>query len=320
MADVNDQNFYDKVFPVPDRVREKSYVKSREEYERLYKESIEDPDAFWAKIALQRLTWFKPFDKNKVSDWSFGDDLHVKWFMGGKLNACYNCVDRHLEKKKNKAAIIFEGNDPNDWKVYTFWDLYREVNKFANVLKELGLKKGDVVAMYLPMIPELAITMLACTRIGVLHTVVFGGFSAEALRDRINDCNAKVLITCDGTYRGNKAVPQKGNADKAAEQCPSIKTVVVVNRTGTEVTMKEGRDVWYEELMAKAPLYCKPEEMDAEDPLFILYTSGSTGKPKGVLHTTAGYLLYASFTQEYAFDVRDEDIYWCTADIGWVTG
>ncbi|HPD21275.1 acetyl-CoA synthetase [anaerobic digester metagenome] len=320
MADVNDQNFYDKVFPVPDRVREKSYVKSREEYERLYKESIEDPDAFWAKIALQRLTWFKPFDKNKVSDWSFGDDLHVKWFMGGKLNACYNCVDRHLEKKKNKAAIIFEGNDPNDWKVYTFWDLYREVNKFANVLKELGLKKGDVVAMYLPMIPELAITMLACTRIGVLHTVVFGGFSAEALRDRINDCNAKVLITCDGTYRGNKAVPQKGNADKAAEQCPSIKTVVVVNRTGTEVTMKEGRDVWYEELMAKAPLYCKPEEMDAEDPLFILYTSGSTGKPKGVLHTTAGYLLFASMTQEYAFDVRDEDIYWCTADIGWVTG
>ncbi len=320
MADVNDQNFYDKVFPVPDRVREKSYVKSREEYERLYKESIEDPDAFWAKIALQRLTWFKPFDKNKVSDWSFGDDLHVKWFMGGKLNACYNCVDRHLEKKKNKAAIIFEGNDPNDWKVYTFWDLYREVNKFANVLKELGLKKGDVVAMYLPMIPELAITMLACTRIGVLHTVVFGGFSAEALRDRINDCNAKVLITCDGTYRGNKAVPQKGNADKAAEQCPSIKTVVVVNRTGTEVTMKEGRDVWYEELMAKAPLYCKPEEMDAEDPMFILYTSGSTGKPKGVLHTTAGYLLFASMTQEYAFDVRDEDIYWCTADIGWVTG
>ncbi|HPX18957.1 MAG TPA: acetate--CoA ligase [Deltaproteobacteria bacterium] len=320
MADVNDQNFYDKVFPVPDRVREKSYVKSREEYERLYKESIEDPDAFWAKIALQRLTWFKPFDKNKVSDWSFGDDLHVKWFMGGKLNASYNCIDRHLETKKNKAAIIFEGNDPNDWKVYTFWDLYREVNKFANVLKELGLKKGDVVAMYLPMIPELAITMLACTRIGVLHTVVFGGFSAEALRDRINDCNAKVLITCDGTYRGNKAVPQKGNADKAAEQCPSIKTVVVVNRTGTEVTMKEGRDVWYEELMAKAPLYCKPEEMDAEDPLFILYTSGSTGKPKGVLHTTAGYLLFASMTQEYAFDVRDEDIYWCTADIGWVTG
>ncbi|MFY9397227.1 MAG: acetate--CoA ligase, partial [Desulfomonilia bacterium] len=320
MADINDQNFYDKVFPVPERVREKSYVKSREEYERLYKESIENPDAFWAKKALERLTWFKPFDKNNVSDWSFGDDLHVKWFMGGKINACYNCVDRHLETKKNKAAIIFEGNDPNDWKVYTFWDLYREVNKFANVLKELGLKKGDVVAIYLPMIPELVITMLACTRIGVLHTVVFGGFSAEALRDRINDCNAKVLITCDGTYRGNKAVPQKANADRAADQCPSVKTMVVVRRTGTEVTMKDGRDVWYEELMAKAPMYCKPEEMDAEDPLFILYTSGSTGKPKGVLHTTAGYLLYASMTQEYAFDVRDEDIYWCTADIGWVTG
>ncbi|MDI9526976.1 MAG: acetate--CoA ligase, partial [Pseudomonadota bacterium] len=233
---------------------------------------------------------------------------------------CYNCVDRHLETKKNKAAIIFEGNDPNDWKVYTFWDLYREVNKFANVLKELGLKKGDVVAIYLPMIPELVITMLACTRIGALHMIVFGGFSAEALRDRINDCNAKVLITCDGTFRGSKAVPQKANADKALEQCPSVKTQVVVRRTGTEVTMKEGRDVWYEELMAKAAMYCKPEEMDAEDPLFILYTSGSTGKPKGVLHTTAGYLLFASMTQEYAFDVRDEDIYWCTADIGWVTG
>lgn len=320
MADINEQDFYDKIFPVPERVREKSYVKSREEYDRMYKESIENPDAFWAKIALERLSWFKLFDKNKVSDWSFGDDLHVKWFEGGKLNVSYNCLDRHLETKKNKAAIIFEGNDPNDWKVFTYYDMYREVNKFANVLKGLGVKKGDVVAIYLPMIPELVITMLACTRIGALHTIVFGGFSAEALRDRINDCNASVLITCDGTYRGSKAVPQKGNADKAAEQCPSIKTQVVVRRTGTEVAMKEGRDVWYEDLMAKAPLYCKPEEMDAEDPMFILYTSGSTGKPKGVLHTTAGYLLYASMTQEYAFDVRDEDTYWCTADIGWVTG
>ena len=320
MADINEQDFYDKIFPVPERVREKSYVKSREEYDRLYKESIENPDAFWAKMANERLSWFKPFDMNKISDWSFGDDLHVKWFEGGKLNVSYNCLDRHLETKKNKAAIIFEGNDPNDWKVFTYWDVYREVNKFANVLKELGVKKGDVVGIYLPMIPELVITMLACTRIGALHMIVFGGFSAEALRDRINDCNAKVLITCDGTFRGSKAVPQKANADKALEQCPSVKTQVVVRRTGTEVTMKEGRDVWYEELMAKAAMYCKPEEMDAEDPMFILYTSGSTGKPKGVLHTTAGYLLYASMTQEYAFDVRDEDIYWCTADIGWVTG
>ncbi|HOD76542.1 MAG TPA: acetyl-coenzyme A synthetase N-terminal domain-containing protein, partial [Syntrophorhabdaceae bacterium] len=196
MANVNETDFYDKVFPVPDRVREKSYIKSRAEYDKLYKESIENPDAFWAKEAEKRLTWFKPFDKNKVSDWSFGDDLHVKWFEGGKLNASYNCLDRHLETKKNKAAIIFEGNDPNDWKVFTYWDLYREVNKFANVLKGLGLKKGDVASIYLPMIPELVISMLACARIGVVHAIVFGGFSAEALRDRIKDCKSTVLITC----------------------------------------------------------------------------------------------------------------------------
>ena len=316
----NDTDFYDKVFPVPDRVREKSYIKSRAEYDKLYKESIENPNAFWAKQAEERLSWFKPFDKNKISDWSFGDDLHVKWFEGGKLNVSYNCLDRHLETKKNKAAIIFEGNDPNDWKVYTYYDLYREVNKFANVLKGLGIKKGDVVTIYLPMIPELVITMLACTRIGAIHAIVFGGFSAEALRDRMNDCKSTLLITCDGTYRGAKAVPQKDNADKAANECPTVKTMVVVRRTGTEVKMKEGRDIWYEALMAKADKYCKPEEMDSEDPLFILYTSGSTGKPKGVLHTTAGYLLYASMTQQLAFDVRDEDVYWCTADIGWVTG
>ncbi|MDI6742096.1 MAG: acetate--CoA ligase [Smithella sp.] len=321
MAEANEQNFYDKVFPVPDRVREKSYIKSRKEYDKLYKESINDPDAFWAKMASERLSWFKPFDKKKVSGWSFeADTLHVKWFEGGKLNVSYNCLDRHLETKKNKAAIIFEGNDPNDWKVYTYQDMYREVNKFANVLKSLGVKKGDRVSIYLPMIAELAIVMLACTRIGAIHSIVFGGFSAEALRDRINDCGAQVLITCDGTYRGSKAVPQKANADKAAEQCPSVKTMIVVKRTGMEVPMKEGRDVWYEKLMADAAPYCKPEEMDAEDPLFILYTSGSTGQPKGVVHTTAGYLLFASMTQQLAFDVRDEDIYWCTADIGWVTG
>lgn len=321
MTEINEQNFYDKVFPVPDRVREKSYIKSREEYERLYKESTENPDAYWAKQAEERLTWSKPFDKNKVSDWSFADDdLHIKWFEGGKLNVSYNCLDRHLETKKNKAAIIFEGNDPNDWKVYTYFDMYREVNKFANVLKKLGIKKGDRVAIYLPMIAELAITMLACARIGAVHSIVFGGFSAEALRDRINDCEAKILITCDGTYRGAKAVPQKANADKALEECPTVKTQIVVKRTGMEVPMKDDRDIWYEQLMEDAPMYCEPEEMDAEDPLFILYTSGSTGKPKGVYHTCAGYLLYASMTQELAFDVRDEDVYWCTADIGWVTG
>ena len=321
MAEANEQDFYDKIFPVPERVREKSYIKSREEYEKLYKESIENPDAFWAKMATERLAWFKPFDKNKVSSWSFdAKDLHVRWFEGGKLNVSYNCLDRHLETKKNKAAVIFEGNDPNDWKVYTYFDMYREVNKFANVLKSLGIKKGDRVSIYLPMIAEALVVMLACARIGAIHSLVFGGFSAEALRDRINNCGAEVVITCDGTYRGAKAVPQKANADKALEQSPSVKTQIVVKRTGMEVPMKEGRDVWYEDLMAKADRYCKPEEMDAEDPLFILYTSGSTGQPKGVVHTQAGYLLYASMTQQLAFDVRDEDVYWCTADIGWVTG
>ncbi len=318
MADAVD--FYDKVFPVPDRVREKSYIPSRELYEKMYKESIEDPKGFWAKEARKRLSWFKDFDDDKVMDWSFGDDLHVKFFEGGKLNVSYNCLDRHLETKKNKAAIIFEGNDPNDWKVYTYYDMYREVNKFANVLKKLGIKKGDRVSIYLPMIPELAITMLACTRIGAIHSIVFGGFSSDALKDRIQDCGAKVVITCDGTYRGAKAVPQKANADKAVEVCPTVEKQIVVNRTGLDVPMKEGRDLWYEALMEEAPLYCEPEPMDAEDILFILYTSGSTGKPKGVYHTTGGYLLFASMTQQLAFDVRDEDNYWCTADIGWVTG
>ena len=317
----NEQDFYEKVFPVPDHVREKSYIKSREEYDKLYKESIETPDVFWAREAEARLDWMKPFDKNKVSDWSFeGDDIHVKWFEGGKLNVSYNCLDRHLATKKNQAAIIFEGNDPNDWKTFTYLDMYREVNKFANVLKKLGINKGDRVSIYLPMIPELVITMMACTRIGAVHSIVFGGFSAEALRDRINDCGAKLLITCDGTFRGAKAVPQKGNADKAIAETPTIEKQIVIKRTGLEVPMVEGRDLWYEELMADAPLYCEPEEMDAEDPLFILYTSGSTGKPKGVVHTTGGYLLYCAITHQYAFDVHDEDIVWCTADIGWVTG
>lgn len=317
----NEQDFYNKVFPVPNRVREKSYIKSREEYNTLYKESIDNSESFWAKQANERLTWYSPFDEKKVSDWSFdNDNIHVKWFEGGKLNVSYNCLDRHLATKKTKAAIVFEGNDPNDWKVYTYYDMYREVNKCANVLKKLGVKKGDRITIYLPMIAELVITMLACTRIGAIHTIVFGGFSSEALRDRINDSGSSVLITCDGTYRGAKAVPQKANADKALTECPTVKTQIVVKRTGLEVPMQEGRDVWYEGLMKEAPLYCEPEVMDAEDPLFILYTSGSTGKPKGVLHTTAGYLLYSAMTHQLAFDVHDEDMFWCTADIGWVTG
>ncbi|MEA3221548.1 MAG: acetate--CoA ligase [Thermodesulfobacteriota bacterium] len=311
-------SLYEKIFPVPPQVREKSFIKSKEEYEKMYKESIDDPEGFWAREA-ERLDWFKKWDK--VLDWSFKDDIYVKFFEGGKLNVSYNCLDRHMKDgKKNKAAIIWEGNDPSEWKTFSYADMYREVNKFANVLKKLGVKKGNRVSIYLPMIPELAITMLACTRIGAIHSIVFGGFSAEALRDRINDCGAKVLITCDGTYRGAKAVPQKVNADKALEECPGIEKQIVVNRTGTECNWKEGRDFWYEDLMADAPLYCEPEWMDAEDPLFILYTSGSTGQPKGVVHTTGGYLLYVAMTHQLVFDCHDEDTFWCTADVGWVTG
>ncbi|MBN1635411.1 MAG: acetate--CoA ligase [Deltaproteobacteria bacterium] len=312
------KDFGEQLFPVPPKVRDKSFIKSKQEYEKMYKESIDDPEGFWAKQA-ERLDWFKKWDK--VWDWSFKDDVYVKFFEGGKLNVSYNCLDRHMtDGKKNKAAIIWEGNNPSEWKTFSYADMYREVNKFANVLKNLGVKKGDRVSIYLPMIPELAITMLACTRIGAIHSIVFGGFSADALRDRINDCAAKILITCDGTYRGAKAVPQKVNADKALEDCGTIEKQIVVKRTGTECAWQEGRDLWYEELMAGAASYCEPEQMDAEDPLFILYTSGSTGQPKGVVHTTAGYLLYVAMTQQYVFDCHDEDIFWCTADIGWVTG
>ena len=317
MADET-KDFGEQIFPVPAAVREKSFIKSKEEYEKMYKESIADPQGFWANQA-ERLDWFKKWDK--VMDFSFKDDISVKFFEGGKLNVSYNCLDRHIKDgKKNKTALIFEGNDPADWRTYSYQDLYREVNKAANVLKGLGVKRGDRVSIYLPMIPELAITMLACTRIGAIHSIVFGGFSAEALRDRINDCGSTVLITCDGTYRGAKAVPQKANADKALEECPGVSKQIVVKRTGTECAWKDGRDLWYEELMAQAALYCEPEHMDAEDPLFILYTSGSTGKPKGVMHTTGGYLVYTALTQQLVFDCHDDDIYWCTADIGWVTG
>ncbi|MGC9324706.1 MAG: acetate--CoA ligase [Desulfomonilia bacterium] len=311
------KDFGEQIFPVPEKVREKAYIKSKKEYEKMYKESLEKPDVFWAKEA-ERLDWFKKWDK--VTDWSFKDNVYVKFFEGGKLNVSYNCLDRHLATKKNKAAIIFEGNDPSDWKVFTYADMYREVNKFANVLKKYGIKKGDRVSIYLPMIPELAIAMLACTRIGAIHSIVFGGFSSDALRDRIQDCKARLLITCDGTYRGAKAVPQKANADKAIAECPTIEKQIVVKRTGTECAWDDKKDLWWHEEMNSAPLYCEPEQMDAEDPLFILYTSGSTGKPKGVMHTTGGYLVYCAVTHELIFDYHDEDIYWCTADIGWVTG
>jgi len=312
------KDFGEQLFPVPPKVREKAYIKSKEEYEKMWKESIADPDKFWAKQA-ERIDWFKK--PTKIMNCSYKSPVTVKWFEDGELNVSYNCLDRQIKNgRKNKAAIIFEGNDPADNKTYTYMDMYREVNKFANVLKKYGVKKGDRVCIFLPMIPELAITMLACTRIGAIHCIVFGGFSSDALKDRIVDSASKLLITCDGTFRGNKAVPQKDNADKAADMCPTIEKMVVVKRTGTPVTLKEGRDVWYEEEMAKAAPYCEPEKMNAEDPLFILYTSGSTGKPKGVVHTTGGYLVYASLTHQYIFDYHEDDIYWCTADIGWVTG
>ncbi|HPI93775.1 MAG TPA: acetate--CoA ligase [Deltaproteobacteria bacterium] len=311
------KDFGEQLFPVPPKVREKAYIKSKAEYEKMWKESIADPDKFWAKQA-ERIDWFKK--PTKICDFSFKPPVYVKWFEDGKLNVSYNCLDRHLATRKNKAAIIFEGNDPSDWKVLTYADMYREVNKFANVLKKHGIKRGDRVSLFLPMIPELAIAMLACTRVGAIHSIVFGGFSSDALRDRIIDSGAKLIVTCDGTYRGNKAVPQKDNADKALEDCPSITKQIVVKRTGTECAWKEGRDLWWEDEMKTVPYYCEPEQMNAEDPLFILYTSGSTGKPKGVVHTTGGYLVYAAITQQLIFDYHEEDTYWCTADIGWVTG
>ena len=279
-----------------------------------------DPEAFWAEQASQ-LEWFKKW--SKVLDWK---PPHAKWFTGGKINVSVNCVDRHINSwRRNKAAFIWEG-EPGDKRTLTYWDLYIEVQKFSNVLKKLGVKRGDRVAIYMPLIPEVAIAMLACTRIGAIHSVVFGGFSPESLRDRINDSECKVLITADGGYRRGAIVPLKRNADKAIEETPSIKHVVVVQRRpgagGDEAfaTMKEGRDHWWHRLMADAEADCKPEEMDAEDVLYILYTSGTTGKPKGIVHTTGGYLTGVTTTTKLVFDLKDEDVFWCTADVGWVTG
>ena len=310
-----------RVFPPPKEVSEKAYIKSIEEYRKIYKESIENPEKFWGELAEQ-LDWYKKWDKVLVDD--FANAKH-EWFVGGKLNVCYNCVDRHLKTwRRNKAALIWEGEPEGESKTYTYQELYYEVCKFANVLKKLGIKKGDRVSIYLPMIPELPIAMLACARIGAIHNVVFGGFSAEALRDRIQDCGSKFLICCDGYYRSSKVINSKANADAAMAACPDVKNAIVVSRLGDKikVDMKEGRDSWWhDEIMAgDIKPVCEPEAMDSEDPLFILYTSGSTGKPKGVLHTQAGYLLYTMQTFKWVFDYKDEDIFWCTADIGWVTG
>lgn len=306
-------------FPPPKEFSEKAHIKSLAEYQKLYKRSLEDPEGFWGELA-ENLEWYKKWEK--VLDYSFKDNIYIKWFIGGKLNATVNCLDRHLKShRRNKAAIIWEG-EPGDSRTYTYQQLHTEVCKFANVLKKKGVKKGDRVTIYMPMIPELPIAMLACARIGAIHSIVFGGFSADSLKDRIQDAQASMLITSDASYRGGRVIGLKNNADAALEQCPSIKSVIVYNRTNTKIEMKPGRDFWWHEEMSAPDIKgeCPPEVMDAEDPLFILYTSGSTGKPKGVLHTTAGYLLYVLTTFKWIFDYKDEDIFWCTADIGWVTG
>ncbi|UCE74700.1 MAG: acetate--CoA ligase [Methanomassiliicoccales archaeon] len=301
-------------FPPSDEFRKKANIKSLEEYLELYERSVSDPEKFWGDMA-EELHWFKKW--KKVISW---DPPFAKWFEGGRINVSYNCLDRHLSTwRKNKAAIIWEG-EPGDSRIFTYHQLHREVCKFANVLKKFDVTKGDRVCLYMPMLPELAIAMLACTRIGAVHSIVFGGFSADALRDRIRDSEAKLVVTCDGSFRRGKRIPLKSNTDRALEFCPSVEKVIVVNRTNLEVRMKGMRDHWWHDVMEHISPACPPEQMDAEDPLFILYTSGTTGKPKGVLHTTAGYLLYVYLTSKWIFDLKEEDTYWCTADIGWVTG
>jgi len=313
-----------ELYPVPEQYRKQSYIKSYDAYSSLWQESIDDPESFWGKVAEEQLTWFKKWDK--VKDCNYGeiaDDLYIKWFSGARLNVSYNCLDRHLETKGDQTAIIWEGNEPGEEKKYSYRQLHKEVCTFANVLKKNGIKKGDVVTFYLPMIPELAIGILACTRIGAIHAVVFGGFSAEALRDRVHDSGSTLVVSCDGTFRGSKAIVQKTNADNAVAACDGVKKLLVIERVGSDkisIDWDPTIDLWYHEEAAQVDSNCPPEEMDAEDPLFILYTSGSTGKPKGVMHTTAGYLTYVSYTHKMVFDYQDGDIYWCTADVGWVTG
>ena len=312
------------IYPVPEDFRKGAYIKSYDEYKALWKESIADPDTFWGKVAEEQVTWFKKWDK--VTDSNFGTsakDHHIGWFPGGKLNISYNCLDRHLETRGDQVALIWEGNDPSETKKFTYKELHAEVCKFANVLKANGITKGDVVTFYLPMIPELAIGILAISRIGAIHAVVFGGFSSDALANRIQNCESVMVVSCDGTFRGAKAVPQKANADAAIKMCSTVKKHIVVERVGADkvaVDWNADLDVWYHDEVAKVDADCPPEEMDACDPLFILYTSGSTGTPKGVMHSTGGYLVYTSYTHKMIFDYHDGDVFWCTADIGWVTG
>ncbi|MBY6260464.1 acetate--CoA ligase [Azospirillum sp. 412522] len=303
-------------FPVKPEIAAAAHVDA-EAYARMYEQSVKDPEGFWGEQG-KRLDWIKPY--SKVKDVNFNDDVHIRWFHDGTLNVSANCIDRHLATRGDQTAILFEGDDPGVSKAITYRELHEKVSRLANVLKKNGVRKGDRVTIYLPMIPEAAYAMLACTRIGAIHSIVFGGFSPDSLKDRIVDCDSHFVITSDEGLRGGRKVALKANADKAVAGAPMVRHVLVVKHTGGDVAWTEGRDLWYHEEMESVSADCPPEEMSAEDPLFILYTSGSTGKPKGVLHTTGGYLVYASMTHQYVFDYKDGEVYWCTADVGWVTG
>ena len=306
----------DKVYPVPESFARQAHIDAAG-YTEMYQHSIDDPEGFWAEQADRFLSWFKPWDT--VLDWDFSKG-HIRWFEGAQLNVSYNCIDRHLDSRGDQVAIIWEGDDPGDDSRITYRELHRQVCTFANVLKARGVKKGDRICIYMPMIPEAAYAMLACARIGAVHSVVFGGFSPESIKDRILDSDCQVVITADEGIRGGKSIPLKANTDKALESCPNVHTVLVTKRTGGDIQWHDKRDVWLHEISETVDADCPAEPMGAEDPLFILYTSGSTGKPKGVLHTSGGYLLFAAITHKYVFDYQDGEHYWCTADVGWITG
>ncbi|MFC7333802.1 acetate--CoA ligase [Rhodocista pekingensis] len=304
------------IFPVPEAFASDAWVDAAS-YQRLYDQSISDPEAFWGEQG-KRIDWIRPY--TQVKDCSFSGDVHIRWFHDGTLNVSANCIDRHLATRADQTAIIWEGDSPAEQRHISYAELHASVCRLANVLKKHGVQKGDRVTIYMPMIPETAFAMLACARIGAIHSVVFGGFSPDSLKDRIQDCDSRIVLTADEGLRGGRKVPLKANVDQALKSCPNVGTVVVVRRTGGQVAWEDGRDFWYHEEMSAVSPDCPPEEIGAEDPLFILYTSGSTGKPKGVLHTSGGYLVYASMTHQYVFDYHDGDVYWCTADVGWVTG